>query len=443
MAPDLITLLSRAFEPTESLEPGDDRYVDLDDVRGENFVRGYARSLWNADPSRPDIRVFAGHRGVGKTCELKRLQRLLEQPCGPFAGKQPFFVIFIDVDPVAVDFNDIDWPDLLIHISSKVIKTLRERQVPGFGAFVQLMKDRWEALKATLGADVTIAEAELDVEIAALALDIRNRPSSRLLLRQAIERHGTGIQRALDDLLETANIELRSRGYAGLVLLVDGLELVPRRTLDDGSVDLHERLFIRRCTQWANLKANMIMTVPISLLYTKGFTIIGQDLGETARPVPMIRIHEYEQETVDSDHLGMKKLKEIIARRCARAGTDILRAFDAPGTIDYLCEQSGGHPRNLLRLIVAALNQIDDLPVTRVNLERVVRNEANAMVREMPDAYWAHLRKFGKATKDCPSDEDHRSMLYLLHIFEYMNGEPWFEVNPILRSHPKFHRVAS
>lgn len=29
-------------------------------------------------------------------------------------------------------------------------------------------------------------------------------------------------------------------------------------------------------------------------------------------------------------------------------------------------------------------------------------------------------------------------MLFLLHIFEYMNGEPWYEVNPVVRTLHKF-----
>lgn len=29
-------------------------------------------------------------------------------------------------------------------------------------------------------------------------------------------------------------------------------------------------------------------------------------------------------------------------------------------------------------------------------------------------------------------------MLFYLHVFEYMNGEPWYEVIPVLRTLPKF-----
>jgi hypothetical protein len=30
-------------------------------------------------------------------------------------------------------------------------------------------------------------------------------------------------------------------------------------------------------------------------------------------------------------------------------------------------------------------------------------------------------------------------MLFLLYVFEYMNGEMWYEVNPVLRTVPRFN----
>ena len=443
--PDKITKFTQACDPTEALEPEDARYVVLDDVRGENFVHAYARSLWRADSTRPEIRLFAGHRGVGKTCELKRLQRLLEEPTGPFAENKSFFVIYIDVDPIALDLNDIDWPDLLIHIAARVVKSLRESGIPGQSGILRYIQAKWDELKATLGAEVTITKAELDVEIASLSLELKNRPSSRKVLREAIERHGTGLQKALNDMLEAANLKLKQQNKAGLVLLLDGLERMPRRAIGDDKVDTHERLFIRRCTQWGNIRANMVMTVPISLLYTTSFREVDQNLGKSTHPVPMIKTHEYESTGPGPapDHPGMKKLIELVEKRCKFADSAILEVFDSVETVHHLCRQSGGHPRNLLVMICSALNQIDKFPITLDVAERAVRNEANALVREMPDKYWELLKKFEKPTQDCPTDDNHRNMLFLLHVFEYMNGEVWFEINPILRSHPRLQRDPS
>ncbi len=45
---------------------------------------------------------------------------------------------------------------------------------------------------------------------------------------------------------------------------------------------------------------------------------------------------------------------------------------------------------------------------------------------------------FAAPCDDIPKDPAHQEMLYLLHIFEYMNGRPWYEVNPVFRTLPTY-----
>ncbi len=100
-----ITRLYQVCEPLESLHPTDPRWVNFDDVRGdENVVQVYARSLRRATPERADFKLFTGHRGVGKTSELYRLKDLLEEAVG---GKPGFLVVFCDVSD-RLDVNDLE-----------------------------------------------------------------------------------------------------------------------------------------------------------------------------------------------------------------------------------------------------------------------------------------------------------------------------------------------
>jgi len=108
-----IDRLFRACEPNESLPPTDKRYVDFDAARGDSPAPRYARSLRRANPAKPEVKLLAGHRGIGKTSELLRLKQLLEQPATDENPYPPFKVIFFDVN-YSLDVNDLDLPDLLV-----------------------------------------------------------------------------------------------------------------------------------------------------------------------------------------------------------------------------------------------------------------------------------------------------------------------------------------
>jgi len=86
------------------------------------------------------------------------------------------------------------------------------------------------------------------------------------------------------------------------------------------------------------------------------------------------------------------------------------------------------------------MNVVNALPITRAAAEKAVRNYANSLLREIPDEFWPKLRAFRTPQQDMPKDETHQKMLYLLHVFEYMNGSPWYEVNPVIRNLDRFAR---
>ena len=431
-SPDDITRLIRVCEPNEALEPDDPRYVNCDDVRGEKLVDVYVRSLRRADPARPEVKMFAGHRGVGKTCELNRIKKLLEEPLSEENPHRPFKVIYMDAGR-GLDLNDLDLPDLLVFVADQVQRQLREAKIPGFTPASAYLAGVWEEIKEKLGTKVSIKEAGVEAGFASLTVELKNRPNSRQMLREAIEQQSTGLLNGVNDVLTHASVKLREIGSEGLVLIIDGLERLVLRTLE-GGVTTHDRLFLDRSEQLASLKAHTIYTVPISLFYSPRCAQLEQTLGEHNVPVPMIRLHERAEKKISPDSPGMKKLWAMIEARCRSANVDIKDVFDKPETGLYLCEMTGGHPRHLLMFLVAALNALDRLPITRKAAEKAVRNYANSLLREIPDEYRQKLAEFKTPQLNIPKDEMHQQMLFLLHIFEYMNGEPWYELNPVVRT---------
>jgi hypothetical protein len=433
-----IARLYQACEPNESLSPDDSRYVDFDSARGESPAPAYARSLRRSDPAKPEIKLLAGHRGIGKTSELKRLKKLLEEPSSHQAPTLPFKVIFFDVND-SLDVNDLDFPDLLVLIAGEIQKQLKEAAIPSFSGASQYLQRVWGDVKATLGKDVELKGAEAEVPFGKLAIEFKNRPNARQTLRAAIEKHNTSLLAAVNDLLVTANIGIRkSNTGSGLVLLIDGLDKITLRPLDDGKSNTHVRLFCDRADQLAALHAHTVYTVPISLAYSPRAAQLAQTFGAHTQPMSMISLRGLNRAEPTAATAGMKKMWEMLDKRCKSADLDINKVFDKHETAHYLSQMTGGHPRHLMMFMQAAINAVDNFPITREAAHKAVNNYANSLIREIPDDFWPLLRNFRVPQDYIPKDEAHQQMLFYLHVFEYMNGKPWYEVNPVIRDLPKF-----
>lgn len=435
-----ISKLFQACEPNESISPVDPRYVDFDKARGDSPAPSHARSLRRADPVKPEIKLLAGHRGIGKSSELLRLKKLLEDPATPENPYAPFKVIFFDVND-SLDVNDLDFPDLLVLIAGEVQRQLKEAGIPGFTETTAYFQRVWDDLVKTLGSNVELKGADVGVPFGKLAVEFKNRPTARHLLREAVEKNNTGILGAVNDLLAQANVVLRKGGhFSGLVLLVDGLDKIPLRSLEEGKSNTHVRLFCSRGEQLASLKAHTVYTVPISLIYSPRGAELAQTFGAHQIPMPMICLRDKDKADPVPATVGMQKMWEMLAKRCTFAELDIKDVFDHPATGHYLCQMTGGHPRHLMMFMQAAINNVDKLPIRLADAKKAVNNYANSLLREIPDDFWPLLRHFKAPQTYIPKDEKHQQMLFYLHVFEYMNGEPWYEVDPVIRDLHKYQQ---
>lgn len=430
---DPMTRLVQECNPNEDLEPSDKRWVNFDEARGGNIIDSMARSIRRA--KKPIASLFAGHRGIGKTTELRRLKANLEK------SPQPLQVIFIDVTRY-LDINDIDYPDLLALLAGNVQTELRNANISGFSGISTYLKRLWDDFKGLLGSHVELKDADVEVPFGKLALEIKNRPSGRQLLREKFESLTTSILGAFNDLLDEANLALKKVGKAGLVLIIDGLDKVVRRQIDKDR-NTHDRLFIDRCEQLVALRAHTIYTVPISLLYSPQSAFLEQCFGDSNKPISMIRVRDGYEGKINADTLGLQKLWEMLDLRCKAASVQIDDVFDHRDTLNHLCIISGGHPRHLLSLLCSAANTLDELPITRNALDLAIRDAANSALREIPGSLWEKLSAYDKPSREMPKDDEHQEMLFLLWVFEYMNGSPWYEINPIVRTLDRFQQQLS
>ncbi len=429
MAQD-IARVYRQCDPARPLEPGDPRYVPCENTRGEgDLIAQLTNAIrWSDTPLHL---LFSGHRGGGKSTELLRLQKNLAEPP---AGEDKFFVVYFEADQEDIDVNDVDFPDVLLAIIRQVGKALREREN------VEL-HPTWLSrfvgdLKRFLGSEVEFEQLELDVQIAKFTATIKSSPDARLKIREALEPNVSNLIQAANDLLDEAVIQLKSKGYQSLVLIVDNLDRIVLRDLE-GGITTHERLFLNRGSQLHALRCHIVYTLPISMVYSPKATALMNIFGRDPAVLPMVKVAN--RDNNNDNPAGMKALREIVLKRLIAANvTQWTNAFDSTDTRDYLCRMSGGHLRNLLILIRSACTVAGVLPLSHHVIEQAVRGISNDFERALnhPD-FFKTLRDIDR-TKALPGSKDDQMLLYNLSVLEYLNGEMWYVVNPAVKALEKF-----
>ena len=423
----------RQCDPAEPLEPNDPRYVSCEGLRGTgDLVARVANAIRRSDD--PIHLLFTGHRGGGKTTELLRLQEMLANP--PLDINK-FFVVYFDAEREDIDVNDVDYPDLLLAIIRQVGKALRERE--GEEMRPPHLVRFFDDMKHLLGSEVVFEKLDLDVKIAKFTAAIKSSPSARMDIRKALEPNVSTLIQATNELLDEAVTLLKSKGYRDLVLIVDSLDRIVLRDIPNSLFNTHEQLFINRGTQLAEIRCHVVYTVPISMIFSPKATALTTIFGKAPFTLPMVKVLSRERQ---DNPAGLKAMEDIIRARLKAAEVAEAEAFDSSETLDYLCRMSGGHTRNLLILLRSACDYLDTLPVTRTVLEEAVQGMRTDFERALNRAsFFDTLRQIDR-TQDLPGTEDEQVLLYNLSILEYINGEPCYAVNPVVRTMSKFREIA-
>lgn len=416
---DPLTLLFRSCNPNEALEPGDPRNVNCDAARHGGVAAQLAKEFLRADPAKPMHRLFTGHIGVGKSTELLRLKALLEKGTGPRLE-----AIYFDVNE-HLDPNDLKLADLLVLVASQVSRFLEQRKLPGFTASNAALQRFWDHVKSLAGSEVNFAEVGFETGLVSLTAEIKQgAPLQRDVLRKAINAQRTTLRAGVNDLLQMAiqalqRLDPKDKPAQGLVIIIDGLEKLPS--------DQHEDLFFEGCEQMADLAAHTVYTVPMSLAYHPRFSTLTQTFGHQPVPLPMLH---YDSED------GLQCLSRLLDARFEYAGVTE-EVFDTPETRSHLCQQTGGHLRHLMMFLQSSVNKVEQLPITSSAVESALRDYRHALARQIPGIFWPWLRRFrsgplASLPDDLP-DEIRRDLLHQLLVYEYVNGEPRYDVNPVIR----------
>jgi Fe-S-cluster formation regulator IscX/YfhJ len=428
---DLIARIYNSFDPSRPLPAGDPQYVDCREVRGdEDIVSDLGKRIRNSAVST--CQLYTGHRGSGKSTELRRLQKSLED--------HGFYVVYFEADEEDIDPQNVEYIDILLACTRRFLKDIRSANA---APIQDWLRDRWNELKDLAQMEVSLDKINLDQSLSVftkLTASIRAEPTQRAKIRDRVNPHTTTLLQALNEFIGDARKHLPD-GKTKLAMIVDNLDRIPIDFRDNGRSN-HEEIFLDRSEQLRGLDCHVVYTVPIALVYSRWANEVQTIYGKT-QVLPMVMVQQPDG-TVHRE--GLEKLREAIQLRVQPHAPDKdleTQVFESREALERLCSACGGHVRELMQMMQDSLNRMDQLPIKAQAVQRAITELRAVYQRTVEEPEWARLALVAKS-RDIPNDNEHRSLLQRRCILEYrcLDGEgeicTWYDVHPLIYKLPRF-----
>ncbi|HEY9662141.1 MAG TPA: ATP-binding protein, partial [Allocoleopsis sp.] len=379
--------------------------------------------------------LYSGHRGAGKSTELLRLKKHLEE--------QGCFVIYFaavgeeeDVDP-----EDAEYTDILIACTRYLLEGLR---IADASPVLNWFRDRLKAMKELGMTEIQPEKLNIELGIEAfskLSTTIRAVPSERQKIRNLVNPHTVTLLKALNEFIEDAKKKLPP-GKTKLVVIVDNLDRIVPVHLEGGRNN-HDEIFLERSGQLRGLNCHLIYTIPISMVHSNRASDLQTSYGCNPCLLPMVMVQTPDGKV---EPCGLQIMKQLIVKRVQpflpNASLED-QVFESADVLERLCLMSGGHMRELFLMLKAAVNRTQQLPISGKAVQRAI-TETRDTYRRTPERHqWEILAKVAKKHR-IENDQSYRDLMFRRCILEYryfdQDGEmqPWYDVHPLIRGIQEF-----
>jgi hypothetical protein len=391
------------FELDLPLDPCPDGSVNPFYVERPGDAAGQLEESLRAPFYQPPKFFFSGHRGCGKSTELRRLA------ANPEILKTYYPIHFTIRDEA--DINNLDFKDILLAIGGRLYREYTGRGNK-LSRQVEETLNRW---RGTMQQEVIHSNRLREVEVdgglfsffAQAGLKIKLEPATRTTLRQVIERDITGLIDVIDEL--ACAIQTQEKRVP--LLLIDDLDKPDLHTAQEIFYAHRETMLQPNCA--------IVYTVSSPLFYSPEFEAI----RDRALFLPNIKLHARGQ--TRADRTGYKTMRDFVAKRM-----DL--ALIGPQALKHAVKTSGGVLRELSRVMRFALRH--GRKNGKIQLEHVRLAEAEIRGeyrRILTGEQRATLQKVYR-TNQYDEPEKIAPLLQILAALEYADDEPWCDVHPAL-----------
>ena len=411
------------IEYEEALPDGDPRYVDSREARGseKTFTRLARKFGWDPAsnaffaPYEKHI-LFFGHIGIGKTTELRRY-------AGQLNASRRFYVVEVDV-LAKLDRNNLQYTEVLMAMAETLLERLH-------GDGVDLADEALAPLQRWFGnvVETKTTSSELSAELKTVAEGGGGIPGLIKLLanftaafktgssqksewRREIRNDFTSLALAFNALIRQAEACLAQAGKAERVLfLIDGTDKM--RGEDT------QLFFVQDAEQLLAIETLVIYTAPLHLKYDGR---LGGKL-DADLVLPMMKLYERDGRFFEAGWRTMRRLLLLRADRCL---------FASDAEVDRLVEFSGGHPRELLRLLKLCCELAEDRIDASV-VQTAIQKLAADYRYFLKPADYALLKTIDSNPADAGNDEQAQELLHRLALLQYNDGT-WRRSHPVVRT---------
>lgn len=363
------------------------------------------KNLLRYTPSQPIKILFSGHIGSGKSSELFKLKKDLDDD---------FLMIYYSIKEY-MSLGGLNTSALLetireqlkkisetnkIKIDKKILEDLekwnRKKRQIGY-------RDKKHTSVAGLGGDFKIAKAkgELYTEKGTKIEEIREEESN------------------INELLSPLNqliAAIQEDQKKDIIIIIDDID---KLDLADA-----EELFLRHSRSLTIPNCKIIYTIPISLLYSVHYHQF-ESFYHSTHLLPISKVRKKNGSPNDD---GIKKIKDILALRLSP------HLFESD-ILEKIIMASGGVIRDAIKILqrcclicVTEGKATIDEDVARESITAV----KNEFLRQIPKELYRKLIE----VKNCPTkipdiDQELQKLLYCLGTLEYNNDDTWYDVHPL------------
>ncbi|CAN5412672.1 hypothetical protein BH24GEM3_BH24GEM3_18370 [soil metagenome] len=367
------------------------------------------------------VNLFSGQRGTGKSTELLRLQRSLEQ--------EGCVVLLSDMRDYMHMTTRVELTDFFLSAMGALAEQVQSR----YGGNI-LNESYWTRIANFLQTEVEIEEVGAEWGWVKLKASLKDDPDFREKLQEGMRGHVARLIQQAHAFAEEMVELVRQREedpHKKVVFVMDSIEQIRGVGADAKSVyEGVENLFSGNADSLRLPLLHMVYTIPPWLM------ALAPGLGSILGTVHMLpSIHIYQTKSRHPDPDGLAIMRQIVETRFPEWNRIFTRE-----QLDQMALNTGGDLREFFYLIKQCLTRAGaaraEWPIPNVIIEGAENNLRRGLLPiAEDDAKW--LRRI--ATSHGPELDKVQELPSLARFFDtklvlnYRNGYDWYDVHPLIR----------